>query len=69
MAQVAETRIQLCGRFVVRLAGARVEAALAGTKGELLLAYLVLHRARRVGRDELLEAVWGTGRRSITAPG
>jgi len=59
MAQAAETRIQLCGRFVVRLAGTRVEDALPGTKGQLLLGYLVLNRARRIGRDELLEAVWG----------
>jgi len=59
MTQAAETRVQLCGRFVVRLAGARVEEALPGAKGQLLLAYLVLHRARRIGRDELLEAVWG----------
>src|SRR4051812_32160495 len=59
MAQAAETRVQLCGRFVVRLAGTRIDDALPGTKGQLLLAYLVLHRARRIGRDELLEAVWG----------
>lgn len=56
---MAETRVQLCGRFVVRLAGTRIEDALPGAKGRLLLAYLVLNRARRIGRDELLEAVWG----------
>jgi DNA-binding SARP family transcriptional activator len=59
MAQAVETRVQLCGRFVVRLAGTRVDDALPGTKGQLLFAYLVLNRARRIGRDELLEAVWG----------
>jgi DNA-binding SARP family transcriptional activator len=59
MAHTAETRVQLCGRLVVRLAGTRVEDALPGAKGQLLLAYLVLHRARRIGRDELLQAVWG----------
>jgi DNA-binding SARP family transcriptional activator len=59
MEQAAETRVQLCGRFVVRLAGTRIEDELPGTKGQLLLAYLVLNRARRIGRDELLGAVWG----------
>ena len=53
------TRIQLCGRFVVRLDGRRVEDALAGAKGQLLFAYLVLNRFRRIGRDELLDAVYG----------
>jgi hypothetical protein len=38
MAPAGETRIQLCGRFVVRLDGQRVEDALAGTKGQLLFA-------------------------------
>ena len=53
-----ETRIQLCGRFVVRLDGRRVEDALPGT-GQLLFAYLVLNRLRRIDRDELLIAVYG----------
>jgi DNA-binding SARP family transcriptional activator len=59
MARAGETRIQLCGRFVVRLGGARVEDALPGAKGELLFAYLVLNRFHRIGRDELLTAVYG----------
>jgi DNA-binding SARP family transcriptional activator len=59
MAQTGETRVQLCGRFVVRLGGQRVEDALPGAKGQLLLAYLVLNRFRRIGRDELLDAVYG----------
>ena len=33
MAQTGETRIQLCGRFVVHLGGRRVEDALPGAKG------------------------------------
>jgi SARP family transcriptional regulator, regulator of embCAB operon len=53
------TRIQLCGRLVVELEGRRVEDALPGAKGRLLFAYLVLNRDRRVGRDELLTAVYG----------
>jgi SARP family transcriptional regulator, regulator of embCAB operon len=59
MARAGETRIQLCGRFVVRLDGSRVEDVLAGAKGQLLFAYLVLNRLRRIDRDELLSAVYG----------
>lgn len=59
MASTEDTRIQLCGRFVVRLGGRRIEEALPGAKGQLLLAYLVLNRHRRIGRDELLNAVYG----------
>src|SRR5262245_26781639 len=59
MAQTGPTRIQLCGRFVVRLDGRRVEDALPGAKGQLLFAYLVLNRLRRIDRDELLTAVYG----------
>jgi DNA-binding SARP family transcriptional activator len=53
------TRIQLCGRFVVRLGGRRVDDALPGANGRLLFAYLVLNRLRRVDRDDLLAAVYG----------
>jgi SARP family transcriptional regulator, regulator of embCAB operon len=59
MAPDGETRIQLCGRLVVRLDGKRVEDALPGALGQLLFAYLVLNRLRRVERDELLIAVYG----------
>ena len=59
MAEPDETRIQLCGRFVVRLEGQRVEHSLPGTLGQLLFAYLVLNRLRRIERDELLIAVYG----------
>ena len=59
MAQAGGTRIQLCGRFVVRLDGRRVEDALPGAKGQLLFAYLVLNRPRRIDRDELLQGVYG----------
>ena len=59
MAPTGETRIQLCGRLVVRLDGQRVEGSLPGALGLLLLAYLVLNRLRRIERDELLIAVYG----------
>jgi DNA-binding SARP family transcriptional activator len=59
MAQTGGTRIQLCGRLVVQLEGERVEDSLPGAKGRLLFAYLVLNRARRLSRDQLLIAVYG----------
>jgi DNA-binding SARP family transcriptional activator len=59
MAESGGTRIQLCGRLVVRLEGHRVEDSLPGVLGQLLLTYLVLNRLRRVDRDELLIAVYG----------
>jgi DNA-binding SARP family transcriptional activator len=55
----AGAKVQLCGRLVVRLGGDRIEDALPGAKGRLLFGYLVLNRARRVDRDELLIAVYG----------
>jgi DNA-binding SARP family transcriptional activator len=59
MAEADSTRIQLCGRLVVRLGGRRLEDALPGANGRLLLAYLVLNRRRRMSRDELLIAIYG----------
>jgi DNA-binding SARP family transcriptional activator len=59
MAHIGATRIQLCGRLVVQLEGRRVDNRLPGTKGRLLFGYLVLSRARRMPRDELLVAVYG----------
>ena len=43
----ANARVQLCGRFVVAVDGARVEDALPGRRGRLLFAYLVLTAAAR----------------------
>jgi DNA-binding SARP family transcriptional activator len=59
MAQTGSAKIQLCGRLVVQLGGERVEDALPGAKGRLLFAFLVLNRARRMLRDDLLLAVYG----------
>src|SRR6478735_11236391 len=59
MAPTGETRIQLCGRLVVRLDGQRVEDSLPGALGQVLFAYLVLNRLRRIERDGLLIAVYG----------
>jgi SARP family transcriptional regulator, regulator of embCAB operon len=59
MTPTSATRIQLCGRLVARLEGQRVEDSLPGEKGQLLFAYLVLNRFRRIDREELLIAVYG----------
>jgi DNA-binding SARP family transcriptional activator len=42
----------------VELDGVEIVAALRGRQVRLLLAYLVINRDRRVGRDELIGAVW-----------
>ena len=42
----------------MELAGERREGLLRGRQGRLAFAYLVLHRARPVRRDELIEALW-----------
>ena len=51
-------RIQLCGRFVIELAGRRIEPELPSRQGRLLFAYLTLNRDRALTRDELVEALW-----------
>ncbi|GIF76566.1 AfsR/SARP family transcriptional regulator [Asanoa siamensis] len=52
-----ETRVQLCGPYLVEIAGRRV--TLPGRQGRLLFAYLVLHRPGPVPRDRLADALWG----------
>ena len=52
------TRIQLCGRLSVELDGSERVQRLRGRQVPLLLAYLVLHRGRPVGREELIGALW-----------
>ena len=59
MTHAGDSRIQLCGRLVVKLGVRRVDDALPGANGRLLFAYLVLNRARRMSREELLMAVYG----------
>jgi DNA-binding SARP family transcriptional activator len=53
------TRIQLCGRFAVRVGGRRVESAFPGPQGRLLFALLVVNRHREISRDETIDALWG----------
>jgi DNA-binding SARP family transcriptional activator len=56
-----KTLIQLCGPLVVEIDGVRIERRLPGRQGELLFAFLVLNRGARVGRDQMIEAVWPRG--------
>jgi DNA-binding SARP family transcriptional activator len=58
-ATLESTHVQLCGRLVVELRGARVEERLPSRQGRILFAYLALQRPRTVGRDELIDALWG----------
>jgi DNA-binding SARP family transcriptional activator len=64
----SRTRIRVCGRLQVELDGERVEDRLRGRQGRLLLAYLVLNRARPVRRDELAGALWEHGAGDGLAP-
>lgn len=52
------SRIQLCGRLSVELDDVQLASGLRGKQVPLLLAYLVLHRDRHVGREELIGALW-----------
>jgi len=57
-AQAAGIRIQLCGRFVVRIGGERVEDRIPGRQGRLLFAFLAARPHRTATRDELIGALW-----------
>jgi DNA-binding SARP family transcriptional activator len=58
LAQVSGTRIQLCGRLVAQLAGARIEGRLPGRQGRLLFVYLAANRTRPATRNGLVETLW-----------
>ncbi len=51
-------RVQLCGRFLVRCRGERIEDRMPGRQGRLLFAYLLTREHRAASRDELIEALW-----------
>ncbi len=54
----AGARIQLCGRFVVRWRGERIEGALPGRQGRALFGYLAARPDRTATRDEIANALW-----------
>jgi len=54
----APTRIQLCGRLAVQLAGRDLTPTLPGGQARVLFTYLTVNRALPAGRDQLIEALW-----------
>ena len=52
------TRIQLCGRLAVELAGRELTPKLPGGQARVLFTYLTVNRALPVRREELIEALW-----------
>src|SRR4051794_36069672 len=66
--QQPETRIQLCGRFAVRVRGERVEDRFPGRQGRVLFAFLAARPHRVATRDELVDALWPGGPPSAPDP-
>lgn len=58
MADKLETRIQVCGRLAVELAGEELTPKLPGGQARVLFTYLTVTRARPARREELVEALW-----------
>jgi SARP family transcriptional regulator, regulator of embCAB operon len=56
-----KTRIQLCGRLAVELAGRDVTPAVQAGHARVLFTFLAVNRERPVRRDELKEALWPGG--------
>ena len=54
----SDTRVQLCGRLVVRRAGRRIDAQLPGRQGRLAFTYLTLNRHHVITRAALVDAIW-----------
>ncbi|MEA2182421.1 MAG: hypothetical protein QOF69_1606, partial [Solirubrobacteraceae bacterium] len=52
--------IDVCGRFRLVVAGVRRDVSIH-QQGRLALAFLAVHQARPVSRDELELAIWGEG--------
>ena len=52
------SKVQLCGAFFVEIEGERLDGALPGRQGRLILAYLTLNRNRPVERATLVEVLW-----------
>jgi DNA-binding SARP family transcriptional activator len=58
LADNLSTRIQLCGRLAVELAGRELTLKLPAGQARTLFTYLTVTRALPAGRDELVEALW-----------
>ena len=58
LADNPSTRIQLCGRLAVELAGRELTPKLPGGQARVLFTYLTVTRALPSRREELVEALW-----------
>lgn len=58
MADKPKTRIQVCGRLAIELAGEELTSKLPGGQARILFTYLIVCRARAARREELVEALW-----------
>ena len=61
MADNPSTRIQLCGRLAVELAGRELTAKIPAGQARVLFTYLTVTRALPSGREALVEALWPYG--------
>jgi DNA-binding SARP family transcriptional activator len=52
------TRIQICGRLAVEIAGRDVTELIPRRQGRVLFTYLVVNRHRHATRDQLVDALW-----------
>jgi DNA-binding SARP family transcriptional activator len=52
------TRIQICGRLAVEIAGRDVTELIPRRQGRVLFTYLVVNRHRPASRDQLVDALW-----------
>jgi DNA-binding SARP family transcriptional activator len=52
------TRIQVCGRLAVELAGRELTGRLPGGQARILLTYLTVNRALPARHEQLIEALW-----------
>jgi SARP family transcriptional regulator, regulator of embCAB operon len=58
LTRLPSTRIQICGRLAVEIAGRSITELIPRRQGRLLFTYLVVNRHRPASRDELIEALW-----------
>ena len=58
MTDKGPTRIQLCGRLAVELAGRDLTSNIPGGQARVLFTYLTVHRALPSRREQMIEALW-----------
>jgi SARP family transcriptional regulator, regulator of embCAB operon len=60
LTQQPSTRIQICGRLAVEIAGRNVTDLIPRRQGRVLFTYLVMNRHHDSSRDQLIDALWAT---------